>query len=535
MNNTKFWSVFSKRALICFTVMLLLFLSCILRVAVTATSDYGEIRQSRNSYKIDIAKLRGTVYDCNMIPLTNSKEKLIAAVSPTNKATTALKSVLSAEEFEKYKNDLYSGKPIVCEINEEIKCDGIETAKIFENYNADTPSIHIVGYTDSSGRGVSGIEEAYDNLLYSDETVTVYFESDGKGGVLKGAQPIIDNNTSVTAGGVVTTLDINIQNIAQKEALNIESGAIVIAEAETGKIRASVSMPYFDCGNIEKYLNAENSPLLNRAISAYNVGSVFKPCVAAAGIENNIPEFYYFCNGKSKIVDRYFKCHRSDGHKFMSLKTALANSCNTYFYNFAQKIGYENLYNTASSLNFGISFPICDGIYTASGSLQKKDELRNPAALANFSIGQGKLLLSPVSMLTLYCSIANDGSYYIPSIVEGTLKNGEFTQYSIGEKTRAMKKETAKILREYLSTVLSDGTGVEAKPETVTAAGKTATAQTGKYENGVEISQGWFCGFFPLDKPEYVVIIFSEDITKQSKTCNRIFASIADEITALKD
>ncbi len=535
MNNTSFWSTFSKRALICFIVMLLLFLSCILRVAVTATSDYGEIRQSRNSYKIDIAKLRGTVYDCNMIPLTNSNKKLIAAVSPTDKAITAIKSVLSAEEFEKYYMDLSKGKPVVCEVNEEIKCDGIETAKIFENYNADTPSIHMVGYTDSSGKGVSGIEEAYDDLLYSDENVTVYFESDGKGGVLKGSQPIIENNTSVIARGVVTTLDINIQNIAQKEALNIECGAIVIAEADTGKIRASVSMPYFNCESIEDYLNDNNSPLLNRAINAYNVGSVFKPCIATSGIENKISEFYYFCNGKSKIADRYFKCHRADGHKFMSLSTALANSCNTYFYNYSQKIGYENVYNTASSLNFGNSFPICDGIYNSSGFLPKKDELQNPAALANFSIGQGKLLLSPVSMLTLYCSIANDGSYYIPSIVEGTLINGEFTPYDIGEKTRAMKKETARILREYLSSVLTDGTGVEAKPKTVTAAGKTATAQTGKYENGVEISQGWFCGFFPLQKPEYVAIIFSENISRQTKSCNKIFASLADEITALKD
>lgn len=534
MDNRRFWSVFSRRALVCFTVMLLFFLSCILRVAVTATSNYGEIRQNRNSYKIDIARLRGTIFDCNMIPLTNSKKKIIAAVSPTNKAIMALKSALTADDFKKYYDDLSKGKPVVCEVNEEIKCDGIETVKIYENSNSETPSIHIVGYTDSSGKGVSGIEEAYDDLLYSNEKVTVYFESDGKGGVLKGAQPLIENNTSVIASGVVTTLDINIQSIVQKEAKNIECGAIVIAEAETGKIRASVSMPNFNCENIENYLNDKNSPLLNRAINAYNVGSVFKPCVASSGLENEISNFYYFCSGKSKIVDRYFKCHKADGHKFMTLKTALANSCNTYFYNYAQKIGYEKIYNMASSLNFGNSFPICDGIYNSSGSLPQKSELSNPAALANFCIGQGKLLLSPVSMLTLYCSIATDGSYYLPSIVEKTVKNGKFIPYDIGEKTRVMKKETSQLLRSYLSSVLTDGTGLEAKPETVTAAGKTATAQTGKYENGVEISQGWFCGFFPLEKPKYVAIIFSENITKQTKSCNKIFASLADEITALK-
>ena len=69
---------------------------------------------------------------------------------------------------------------------------------------------------------------------------------------------------------------------------------------------------------------------------------------------------------------------------------------------------------------------------------------------------------------------------------------------------------------------------------TITAAGKTATAQTGKFENGIEICQGWFCGFFPVDKPEYVVVIFSENTMKQKKSCSEIFASIADSITALK-
>ena len=294
-------------------------------------------------------------------------------------------------------------------------------------------------------------------------------------------------------------------------------------------------MPYFSIESIESYLESDDSPLLNRAISAYNVGSVFKPCVAVAGLENNINSFSYFCTGKHKIIDRYFKCHKSDGHNYMNLKTALANSCNTYFYNYAMKIGGEKIYNIASSLNFGNSFDICSGISNNSGTLPKKESLVNLAQLANFSIGQGKVTLSPISILTLYCSIASNGEYYLPSIVEGTLQNGEFKRYETGSPTRVMSPETAKTIREYLCSVLSEGTGEDAKPKTTTAAGKTATAQTGKYKNGTEISQGWFCGFFPAENPRYVVVVFSEDTTAQAKTCNQIFAQIADEITALSD
>ena len=146
------------------------------------------------------------------------------------------------------------------------------------------------------------------------------------------------------------------------------------------------------------------------------------------------------------------------------------------------------------------------------------------------SIGQGELLLSPAAMLTLYCAAAYDGSYALPTAVSGTLSGGRFTPVSERGRTRVMTARTAKELREYLSAVITEGTGTAARPKSVSAAGKTATAQTGKYENGKEICEGWFCGFFPADEPEYTVIVFSENISKQSKSCAEIFAGIADSV-----
>ncbi len=533
--NNLFWKMFSKRTLICFTTMMLLFLSCILRVAVTATAGYDEIQKQRNCYKLKIADLRGTIYDCNMVPITNNQEQLIAAISPTNRAITGISGILKGEELEKVLKSLKKGEPAVCEIPEDINCDGIVTTKIYTHSESHIPAIHLIGYTDSDNKGVSGIQAAYNDLLYSEKEITVYFESNGKGKILEGAEAVIDNDTNVTASGVITTLDINIQNIAEKAAQSIESGAVVVAEARTGKIKAMVSRPFFDCKNVNMYLNRDDSPLLNRAINAYNVGSVFKPCVAACGIESDSNNFYHICTGKEKIADRFFKCHEAEGHGFMNLRSALANSCNTYFYKYANKLGGNVIYNMASSLGFGKSLKLCDGIYTAEGNLTEKEKLNNIAALANFSIGQGDLLLSPVSILPLYLSIATDGAYYIPSVVEATVKNGNKTNYDRGKRTRVMSKETAEVLRNFLVSVITEGTGADAKPKNITAAGKTATAQTGKYENGIEISQGWFCGFFPAENPEYVVVVFSENTKKQIKTCNQIFAEIADNITELNN
>ena len=110
----------------------------------------------------------------------------------------------------------------------------------------------------------------------------------------------------------------------------------VVADAKNSKIRAITSRPNFTTTTIEALLNDETTPLFNRALAAYNVGSVFKPLVAAAGIENNLEDFSYNCKGSLKIIDRTFHCHEEKGHKFVNLENAIAKSCNTYFFNFVE-------------------------------------------------------------------------------------------------------------------------------------------------------------------------------------------------------
>ena len=531
--NTLFWRLFARRSTLAFLTAATIFLICILRVAAIATADFKEVAENQGRLKLTAGKIRGTVYDCNMIPLTNNQKKIIAAVSPTPRAVTAISAVLTGDALNDALERLKNGKPILCEVPEKIQCDGIVCSTVYSTDYSNFLAKHIIGYTDTDNVGITGIEAAYNDILYSEDEVSFIFECTGLGDVLEGINPIVYNNSTDAVNGVVTTLDINIQEIAEKEADSLEKGAVVIAEASTGKIRAMVSRPDFDITNISGSLVAENSPLFNRAVNAYNVGSVFKPCVAAAGIEKGLGSFKYTCTGSCEIIDRYFKCHKYNGHGETDLRLGIAHSCNTFFYNFAFNIKGDLIYNTATSLKFGTELKICDGISSSKGSLPSKNTLSNIAHLANFSIGQGELLLSPVAMLTLYCAIASDGRYYVPSVVEGTMVNGKLTEYNKGKQTHAIKSSTAQLLREYLSAVLSEGTGEDAVPQTVTAAGKTATAQTGKYENGIEICEGWFCGFFPLEKPKYVVIVFSEDIKKQSASCSKIFANIADKVTAL--
>ncbi len=527
-----FWSIFAKRSIICFFIIIFLLFTCILRVAEICSENYSEVQANLSSIKVEITKQRGTIFDCNGYPLTNSQKKIIACVSPTPRAITAISTVLKEETFESILETLKKGKPAICEIDKKIECDGIICTEIY-NDSGYVPAIHTIGYCNSDNKGTSGLQKSYNSFLESEYPLTVRYACDGKGRILQGVKPTIENKISPLSFGVVSTIDINIQNIVEDFSGYLGKGAIVVADVNTAKIRGIVSAPTFTVDNILNLLKDPSKPLYNRTLGAYNVGSVFKLCVAASAIENGFESFKYNCKGSHKIIDRTFKCHKVSGHGINDLNSAISQSCNTYFYNLGIKSGASNLIAIASNLNFGKSIRLCNGINTAKGTLPTLEKLQNIAHLANFSIGQGDFTATPISLLTLYTAIATEGKYYMPSIVEGTTQNGKLTEYDYGSPTRAFSKSTANKLKTALNLVVTEGTGVLGNPKTVTAAGKTATAQTGKYINGKEIESSWFCGFFPLEKPKYAIVVFAENKSLTTKPCAEIFAEIADKITAL--
>ncbi len=509
-----------------------LLLSCVLRVVVIISGNYSEIATQQSLYRINISRIRGTIYDCNMVPMTNNVSKTFAAVSPTPSGVMGINSCATGDELKNALEVLKSNKPTVCEVTKTEDRDGIAFTTVYSQNTDIKSACHLIGYTDNTGHGVFGLQKAYDDLLYSNDYVSAVFTVGGTGNVLGGEQPYFENNLSVITRGVVSTIDINIQNITEKAASQMNSGCVIVADAKTGKIRAMASVPTFDISNLSESLNAQNSPMINRALLAYSVGSVFKPCVAATALQYGMGSYVFNCEGSVEIVDRVFRCHELSGHGIMNLCNALAESCNCFFYKFSAHLGGEKIHKMASALNFGNKIKLCENMYTANGTIPEQKNLENEGALANLSIGQGNLLLSPISILTLYLSIAGDGDYYLPSIVEKTIKDGIEEKYDIGNKTRVMSKTTAQTLRDYLKKVITDGTGEEAAPTLTTAAGKTATAQTGRYyDDGTEITNSWFCGMFPADNPEYVVVVMSD--SKLNISTASIFAQIADGIMLL--
>lgn len=516
-------------------MLVMIFSATVIRMAFLIGTA-SRVSSPSSSKTVDIATLRGTIYDCNLQPLTNSGTVLYAAAKPSSYSLNQLRGKVTPDVLRSVAERMQEGKPIAVKIGSSItQSSDIKEIAVPERYPPSALACHIIGYTDGTGRGISGIEKAYDNLLSENLiTVTAGFSTDANGRVMLGEEIEVRGN-QFPRKGVVLTIDKTVQRITEEalDSSGADCASAIVIEIESGAIRACVSRPAFDPENIAESLKNEKSPLINRALLPFSVGSVFKPVVASAALENGISEKYeYNCTGSIMLNGVIFNCHKKDGHGVMNMENAVANSCNTYFISLALETGRENVIITAEKFGFGSEIMLADGINASSGYLPSVSELDSDAATANISFGQGALLATPLQICNVTATLARGGVYIEPYLIEGeTDENGVFTKIkSYSEKRQIISYENAALIRSFLEKVVTDGSGVRAKSEYVTSAGKTATAQTGKSENGEEIYNAWFTGYFPADDPQYAVVILKENGGEGAISCAPVFKEIAENM-----
>ncbi|MEG2054146.1 MAG: penicillin-binding transpeptidase domain-containing protein, partial [Oscillospiraceae bacterium] len=158
--------------------------------------------------------------------------------------------------------------------------------------------------------------------------------------------------------------------------------------------------------------------------------------------------------------------------------------------------------------------------------------------LASVSFGQGELLATPIQIAAYFNTFANNGVYVSPSLVEGLLnpRTGKIEKsFYHPVQVKAMSDSSAEMLKEMLTSVVLNGLAKKAKPTFGLAAGKTGTAQTGRYfteENGNEgeLYESWFVGFYPVDKPQYTICILEDETHTIKDGCSEIFAEICNSL-----
>jgi len=526
----------SKRIVSLFGVIVFAAAFLIFRILeVSVRSDYVETANAQSRYTVTLAATRGTIYDRSMRPLAGEKNEYRAVITPSEETVEYVTRTFEQEQLFPIGEKLTGSAPFMISVDDASAAGtGVDVFGVPTRYGRRIAD-HVIGYVNYDGKGVSGAERAFDDYLSQHSgTLKATYTVDARGRSLSGIEPEVVDSTSASKAGAVLTIDADVQMIAQTAAEKyIEKGAILVLDAHTAQIIACVSVPSFDPENIAESLGDSDAPLINRGFSRYDVGSVFKLVVAGAALESGVPSsFSYNCTGYVQIGNNVFNCSNRSGHGEICMEEAVAYSCNTYFIELAKQTGGEAILDFARDLGMGSAVEICDGWMTDKGILPDIKELQNPAALANLSFGQGNLMMTPLHVASLICSIANEGEMTEPSIFMGySDMHGTLSEIPPKESRRVMSRETAWQLREYMRACVVYGTGKNTETERVGCAAKTGSAQTGIKSDGHEIIQAWYTGFFPYEEPKYVCVVLVEDGESGAVSAGPVFAFIADSLS----
>lgn len=526
----------AKRITLFFCLMLIIMGGLLLRIAVmTSDGDSVDAAAMQSRKTLELSESRAGIFDRNLEPLVNKNLERRLLVFSEILDITKLNEFFDRDSLAKI---FSSSEPTVLDLDGKIiEGEGIYNFSYPQRYSKTVLAPHIIGYI-SGGKGVSGIEKAYDEFLSENGgSVSVSYYTDGMGRLLLGEEITLEEEDVFEKSGVVLTLSSEIQRLTEKALSDgTEKGAAIVMNVENGEILAAASVPSFEPLNISEYLNSEGSPFVNRAFSAYTVGSTWKLVVAATALESEIsPETTFECVGKTSVDGRVYNCHWELGHGKINMEKALEISCNPYFINLALEVGGEKILDMAKNLGFGTPNDLGGEISSASGNLPSENELLSNMALASFAFGQGKLMATPIQLAALVSTIANGGFSVTPKLVLGTYdKYGNKTSTPNYGRNRVMSEKTAETLKEMMVNVVENGSGKNAKPKNGNAGGKTASAQTGQYDSdGNEIIHAWFVGFYPADKPKLAIVVLAEGMESGGDFAAPIFKDICDGIDLL--
>jgi penicillin-binding protein 2 len=396
---------------------------------------------------------------------------------------------------------------------------------------------HVVGYTgrtsgsqtkalqnndllwpDSEGR--EGIEQTFDDQLRGKPgELNLVFDKEGKLTGQRIASP------PQPGYNVITTIDAEIQRLAEQILKKrCKKGAMVVMDPHTGEILALASWPMIDPNDFVPSISEQkfqrlssdpNIPLLPRAYrSAYPAGSTFKVVMGVAGFESHTisPDDEFDCPSALSIGNLVFHNWKRGDAGDLNFRDALTQSCNTWFYQLGLRLGAAKMVTWAQRLGLGkrTGIPL-NG--EAEGRIPTEDYMQatyqrhfTSGDLANFAIGQGDILISPLQMAQVMSTIANGGTLYQTHIVRQvqTLNNEVVYSYSPRQRDILnLSAVTREELRQGMIGVVNsrNGTAGSASVNGVKVAGKTGTAQWGPKTK--ERTAAWFAGFAPADNPQY--------------------------------
>ena len=539
-----------------------LFISFLIMICLMVRIGYIQLIQGKELSQLayeqqtldrKINPKRGTIYDAtgnNILAVSSTVETV--TVNPTNisdeskeKVAMALANIfeLDYETVLKKVKKRSSIETIVKKVDKD------ETDKLRKwmeennitngiNIDEDTKRYYphnnfasqVIGFCGSDNQGLDGIEAKYDNELKGKQGA-IQKHTDAKGGEIgeEGENYI----SAVDGNDLVLTIDLTIQSIVEKyleeaciDNVCTDGGSVIVMNPQNGDILAMANYPNYNLNEPYEPFTEElksswdsleqqektiqlQSVWRNKAIAdTYEPGSVFKLITASAALEEGITdtdnEGEFSCTGGIEVAGVRIKCWRYyRPHGSESLRQGLMNSCNPVFIGLGQKMGVTKYYEYLEKFKLlqttGIDLP------GEAGSIFLAKEKAGPVELATISFGQ-RFEITPIQLATAVSSIANGGTSIKQRVVKQIINSEtkEITEVPVEKGDNVISKETSEKVLSMMESVVSEGTGKNAKVEGYRIGGKTGTSEDGVNTNKYVTS---FCGVAPIDDPQVVVLV----------------------------
>ena len=399
-----------------------------------------------------------------ILNLNNSEyEKIIRKKNKQKPWETLIISKnLTWEQFTKvnyFLHDLVGAKPVL---------------SVSRNYPFNDKYTHILGYVSEASEkdllnnemikskhvpglkvGKTGLEKTFENELIGTNGIQRY-EVNAYGKRISQ----LDYTDGLNGKTIQLTVDTEIQKLCN-ELLKDMAGSISVMDIYTGEIVAMQSSPSFDPNLFLFGINQDDwqlirnnplKPLVNKTLSGlYSPGSTIKPIVALSALENGIinENFIVNCKGKIEMYGQTYHCWKKKGHGVVNLKSAMKQSCDTYFYEIARKLGVDRLKET--SLKFGLGEKVLGEIFNNEkkglipDTKWKKNNLGKGWVIGETlitGIGQGYTQTTPLQLCQMTAQLANGGFKIYPKIiVEENIKTAEDIKFIMNKNAKNLDEK----------------------------------------------------------------------------------------------
>lgn len=495
---------------------------------------YYEKAQDLHERERDIKAARGRILDANgKILADNRPVCTVSVIHSQIKEPEKVISVLSKELKMKEKDvrrrveKVSSIERIKTNVEKEtgdaIREYGLSGVKVDEDYKRYYPygslASKVLGFTGGDNQGIIGLEVKYEDVLKG-EPGKILTTTDARGVELKEMGE--GREMPVPGDDLQISLDASVQEYVQQAALKVmeekqaERVSILLMNPQNGAIYACVNVPEFDLNEPFKLNTGEDTSglsgekkqdLLNRMWrnpclnDTYEPGSTFKIITMSAGLEEGVvsADDHFFCPGYKIVEDRRIRCARRTGHGAETFVQGAQNSCNPVFIEVGLRLGVENYYKYFRQ--FGLMEKTGVDLPGEAGTIMHKMENMGEVELATVAFGQS-FQITPIQLASTVSGLINGGNRVTPHFGV-TVRSSDGTKAQKIEyppEKRIVSQETSETVRRILETVVSEGSGKNAKIEGYSIGGKTATSQTLPRSANRYISS--FLGFAPAENPQ---------------------------------